>query len=72
MGNQIKKLFITNRKSAKTGKIFTCVVADLGYTEKILNFDLALCAELAGVTQMEIYEFRESGIGKEIILFEAK
>lgn len=49
------KIFIEKRTS-KSGKVYTCFVVDLGYCEKILSFDSNVCAEILGITNRELSE----------------
>lgn len=44
------KYFIKVAKSEKTGKMYACLVCDLGYRMVNISFDTNLCAELLGVS----------------------
>lgn len=47
------KIFVEKR-TAKSGKIYTCFVVDLGYCEKILSFDSNVCAEILGISARDL------------------
>lgn len=49
------KIFIEKRTS-KSGKVYTCFIVDLGYCEKILSFDSGICSEILGITPRVLAE----------------